>query len=162
MITYLGWNHLDDGSVTRLDELGCLLNRLTSTSVDLLNQLGELASNVGSVAIQYWRVSVSNLTRVVHQDDLGVEGLSTLGRVVLGVTSNVSTTDFLDGDVLDVESNVVTWETLGELFVVHFHGLDFSGDTGWGESDNHSWLDDTSLNTTDWHRSNTTIFQLVL
>lgn len=96
----LGGNHLDDGGVTRLDELGSLLDRLTSTTVDLLDQLGELASNVGGVAIQDRSITVADLAGVVHQDDLGIEGLGTLGGVVLGVTSNVTTADFLDGDVL--------------------------------------------------------------
>jgi len=75
---------------------------------------------------------------------------------LLGVTSNVTTSDFLDGNVLDVEADVVTWNTLGELFVVHLNGLDFSGDTSWGEGDDHTGLDDTGLDTTDWHRANTT------
>jgi hypothetical protein len=96
----LGGLHLDDGSVTRLDELGRLLNDLTGTTVNLLDQLGELASNVGGVAVENGGVSVSDLTGVVHQDDLSVEGLGTLGGVVLGVTSNVTTTNLLDGDVL--------------------------------------------------------------
>jgi hypothetical protein len=73
---------------------------------------------VGSVAIQDWSVTSTDLTRVVENDDLGVEGLSSLGRIVLGVTSNVTTTNFLDGDVLDVEADVVTGETLNKLFVV--------------------------------------------
>jgi hypothetical protein len=59
-------------------------------------------------------------------------------------------------DVLDVETDVVTGNTLNELLVVHFDGLDFSGDVGGSEGDNHSSLDDTSLNTTDGHRANTT------
>merc|ERR1719150_243133 len=40
----------DDGSISRLDELGVVLNRLTSTTVDLLLDLSKLASNVGGVA----------------------------------------------------------------------------------------------------------------
>jgi len=152
----LGRNHLDDGSITRLDELWSLFNRLTSTPVDLLDELGELASNVGSVAVKNWSITVSDLTRVVHQDDLGIEGFSTLWWVVLGVTGNVSTTDFLDGDVLDVETNVVTRETLSELLVVHLNGLDFSGHTGWSKGNNHTGLDDTGFNTADWHSSDTT------
>jgi len=111
---------------------------------------------VGSVAIKDWSVTCTNLARMVKNDDLSVERLSSLGRVVLGVTSNVTTTDFLDGDVLDIEANVVTWETLDKLFVMHLDGLDFSGDTSWGEGDDHTGLDNTSLNTTDWHRANTT------
>ena len=62
---------------------------------------------------------------MVEDNDLGVEAVATLGRVGLGVTSNVSTTDLLDGDVLDVEANIVTWKTLGELLVVHLNRLQF-------------------------------------
>jgi hypothetical protein len=109
---------------------------------------------------------------MVENDDLSVERLSSLGRVVLGVTSNVTTTDFLDRDVLDVEANVVSGKTLNKLFVVHLDGLDFSGDTSGGEGNDHtaeesaqcigiSWvyipgLDNTSLNTTNGNRANTT------
>jgi hypothetical protein len=32
----LGWNHLDDGSITRLDELGRVLNGLSGTTINLL------------------------------------------------------------------------------------------------------------------------------
>jgi hypothetical protein len=152
----LGGNHLDDGGVTGLDELGGRLSRLSGTAVNLLEELRELASNVGSVAIEDWCVTGTDLTRVVEDDDLGVEGLGTLGGVVLGVTGNVATTDLLDGDVLDVEADVVTRDTLGKLLVVHLDGLDFGGDTSGGESDDHTGLDDTGLDTTDGNRANTT------
>ena len=152
----LGWNHLNDSSITRLDEFWSIFNRFTGTTINLLEELGKLAGNVSSVAIQNWSVTSTDLTRVVKNDDLSVEGLGTLWWILLGVTSNVTTTDFLDRDVLDVETNVVTWDTLDELFVMHLNGLDFSGDTSWGKGDDHTGLDDTSLNTTDWHRANTT------
>ena len=153
---WLGWNHLDDGGITRLDELGGGFDRLASSAIDLLEKLGELASNVGSVAVKNWSVASTDLTRVVENNDLGVEGLGTLWWIVLGVTGNVATTDLLDGDVLDVEADVVTWETLGELLVVHLDGLDFSGDTSWGEGDDHAGLDSTGLDTADWYSANTT------
>lgn len=153
---WLGWNHLDDGSITRLDELRASFDSLTSTSVNLLEELSELAGNVGSVAIQDWSVTGTDLTRVVKDDDLGVEGGSTQRWVVLGVTADVSTTDFLDGNVLDVETNVVSGNTLNELLVMHLDGLDFSGDIGWSEGDDHTGLDDTGLDTTDWYSSDTT------
>jgi hypothetical protein len=110
---------------------------------------------VGSVAIQDWGVTSTDLTGVVEDDDLGVEGVGTLGGVVLGVTGNVTTTDFLDGNVLDVEADVVTGNTLNKLLVVHLNGLDFGGDTSGGEGDNHTGLDDTGLDTTDGHCANT-------
>jgi len=151
----LGWHHLDDSSITRLDELRRVLNGLASTAIDLLEELRELAGDMSSVAIQDWSISSTDLARVVEDDDLGVEGLGTLWRVVLGVTSNVATTDFLDGNVLDIETDVVTWKALDELFMVHFDGLDFGGDTGGSKGDDHTGLDDTSLNTADWYSSNT-------
>ena len=151
----LAGNHLDDSGITRLDELGVVLNGLAGTTIDLLEELGELAGDVSSVAIQDWGVASTDLAGVVEDDDLGVEGLGTLRRVVLGVTADVASANFLDGDVLHVETNVVTWNTLGELLVVHLDRLDFSGDVGGSEGDNHAGLDDTSLNTTNRHCSDT-------
>jgi hypothetical protein len=127
---------------------------------------------VGSVAVEDWGVTGTDLTRVVKDDDLGVEGVGSLGGVVLGVTSNVTTTDFLDRHVLDVKADVVTRDTLDELLVVHLDGLDFSGNTGRGEGDDHTSLDakkgsargreqrregdlHSGLDTANGHRANT-------
>lgn len=93
---------------------------------------------------------------MVEDDDLGGEVGSFLGGVVLGVGSDVATADILDGDVLDVEADVVTRVALLELFVMHFDGLDFSGHTSGSEGDDHASLDDTSLDTTDGDCANTT------
>ena len=93
-----------------------------------------------TVAIQDWSIASTDLAGVVEDDDLSVEGLSTLGRIVLGVTADVSTSDFLDGNVLDVEAHVISWHSFGELLVVHFDGLDFSSDVGGSEGDDHAGL----------------------
>lgn len=39
--------------------------------------------------------------------------------------------------------------------MVHLDGLDFSGNIGGSEGDDHAGLDDTGLDTADWHCSNT-------
>ena len=85
---------------------------------------------------------------------LSREDAGLLGGVVLGVRADRSTTDVLDGDVLDVESNVVSGDSLRERLVVHLDGLDFSGDVLRGEGDDHAWLDDASLHTSDGDSSN--------
>merc|ERR1711981_984645 len=123
----LGRDHLDDGGVARLDELGQVLDRLARAAVDLLEEGVELARNVGSVAVEHGRVAVADLTRVVHDDDLGLERRSLLGRVVLRVTAHVAAADVLDRHVLDVEADVVTGETGLELLVVHLDRLDLGG-----------------------------------
>jgi hypothetical protein len=148
-------NHLDDGGITRLDELRRSLNRLAGTAVDLLEELSKLAGDVSSVAIEDRGVASADLTGVVEDDDLGGERSGTHGGVVLGVTGNVATTNFLDGDVLHVEADIVARDTLGKLLVVHLDGLDFSGDVGRSESDDHAGLEDTGLDTADRNSSDT-------
>lgn len=95
----LGGDEGGNASITGLDELGGGLDGLAGTTIDLLDELLELASNVGGVAIEDGSVTGTDLTRVVEDDDLGGEGSSLPGGVVLGVGSNVTTTDILDGDV---------------------------------------------------------------
>ena len=50
---------------------------------------------------------------------LGGEVLSSAGGLVLGVRGDVSSLDVLNGDILDVESDVVAGNGLGQRFVVH-------------------------------------------
>ena len=56
---------------------------------------------------------------MVQDNDLGGEVLSGTSGVVLGVGGDVSTLDVLDGDVLDVEANIVAGNGLGQSLVVH-------------------------------------------
>lgn len=89
-------NELGDARITRLDEFGGGLHCLTSSAIDLLDELGEFAGNVGGVAIEHWCVTSTDLTGVVEDDDLGVERCGLLGGVVLGVRCDVSTANILD------------------------------------------------------------------
>jgi hypothetical protein len=152
----LGGDEGNQGGVTVLDELGVLFLRLTGSSVDSVVDGFELASNMCSVAIEDGGVSVLDLTGVVHDDDLRVERSDFLGGVVLGIGSDVSSADVLDGDTLDVETNVVTRDGFSEGFVMHFDGLAFSLDSGGSELDEHTGLDDTGFDSADGDSSDTT------
>jgi len=81
----LGWSHLDDGGVSVLDGLGEGFQLFAGTTIALLEDLLELAGDVGGVAIHDRCVSVLDLARVVEDNDLSVEVLALLGGVVLGV-----------------------------------------------------------------------------
>lgn len=87
--------------------------------------------------------------------NLSVEAAGLHGWVVLAVSSNVTTTDVLDGHVLNVEANVVTRSGLSKRLVVHLNRLDLSGNVGRGEGHNHTRLEDTSLHTAHGYCSNT-------
>ena len=152
---WLGGNHLDNSSITRLDKLGRIFDLLATSSINLLEEFSEFTSDVGGVTIENGGVSSTNLTRVIQDDDLSVERFSSLRGIVLGISANVPSSDFFDRDVLDVESDIVSGETFDEGFVVHFNRLDFSGDVGGSKSDDHAGFDDTSFDTTDRDSSDT-------
>merc|ERR1719309_233724 len=158
----LAREQLHDGSVSGLDELGRVLSGLASTPVNLLKDLGELASNVGGVAVEHWGVAVGHLAGVVQHDDLGGEVGNAGGGLVLGVGGDVASLDVLDRHVLDVEANVVARDSLGQRLVVHLDGLDLSGEVDRGEGDNHAGLDHSSLHTTDGHCANASNFVDIL
>ena len=151
----LGWGHLDDGGITRLDGFWELLSDLTSSLVHLVFDFSELAGNMGGMAIKNWSVTVHDLTWMVHNDNLSLEPLGISGWHVLGVGGDETSLDILDRETLDVETNIVSWNSLSDLLVMHLDGLDFSGGSEWTEGDSHGWLDDTSLNSTDWDCSDT-------
>jgi hypothetical protein len=110
---------------------------------------------MGCMAVKDRCVAGANLTWVVEDDDLSIERVGAFGWIILGISGDIASTDFLDRDILDVEANIVTWNPFGELFVMHLDRLDFGGDVGGGEGDDHAGLDDTSLDTTDRNSANT-------
>ena len=100
-------------------EVGKVL--LAGTAINFLQKLSEFAGDVSGMAIQDWGISSTDLAGVVENNDLSIEGVAALGGIILGISADVSTTDFLHGNVLDVESNVVSRNTLSQGFVVHFN-----------------------------------------
>jgi len=159
---WLGWDHFNNSGVTRLDLGWVVFDFFTGSSIDFFDHFIESASDMGGVAIQDWGVTFLDFTWVVQDDDLGVEGFGFSGWVVFAVRADVTSSDVFDGDVLDVETDVVTWYTLWDLSVVHFDGFDFSGDVGWSEFDDHTGFDDTGFDSADWHSSDTTDFVDIL
>merc|ERR1711990_254307 len=107
------------------------------------------------MAIEDGGVAVLDLTRVVEDDDLGDEHIGVGAGISLGVGGDIASLDVLDGEVLDVEANVVTGEGSLDLLVMHLDGLDFSGDVHGSEGADHLGLELTGLDTTDGDCANT-------
>jgi len=153
---WLGWDQLGHAGIVLLHELWVVLSLLGGTTIELLVDVLELACNVCGVAVKHWSVAVGDLARVLHDDNLGVERNGFLRWVALGVTTDVATTDVLDGNVLNVESNVVARDSLWHGLVVHLDGFALGGHAGRSEGDDLTWLDDTGLDAADWNCSNAT------
>ncbi len=101
-------DHSDHGGISGFDGLGLGFGDLAGSSVDLGLDLIELAGDVSGVAIEDWCVSLLDLTGVVEHNNLSEETGGVLGWVVLGVRSDESSSEILDGEILDVESDVIT------------------------------------------------------
>jgi len=87
--------------------------------------------------------------------DLRFELLSLFGRIILRVPGDVTATDVLDGDVLDVESNVVSGARQLQGRVVHLDRLHLSGHVHRGKCHDHAGLQGARFHSTDRHGSNT-------
>lgn len=127
---------------------------LSRSLIDLLLDFLKLAGDMGSVAIEDWSVLVADLTWMIEDDDLSGEVLCFFSWVLFTVTSNMSTTNILNGDVLDIETYIITWVSFGKVLVMHLYGLNFGRHTVGCESYYHAWLDYSCLNTSNWHGTN--------
>lgn len=70
---------------------------------------------------------------VIQDDDLGKEGIGFSGWVSFGFRGNISSFDFFNRDIFDIETNIVSWDGFSELFVMHFNGFDSGGFVRGGE-----------------------------
>merc|ERR1719231_849316 len=72
---WLGWGHSDDSGITRLDGFWEFFGNLTSSLVHLVLNFSEFACNMAGMAIEDWRISVHDLTWMVHDNNLSLEPL---------------------------------------------------------------------------------------
>lgn len=57
---------------------------------NLRKELGELASDMGGVAVEDGGIAGADLAGVIQDNDLGGEGLGAFGRIVLGVSGDIA------------------------------------------------------------------------
>ena len=149
-------DELDHTSFSGLDTFGELFNDLTRSSVDLGLDFSELTGDVGSMAIEDGGISVVDFSGVVHDDNLSDEADGFTGGVILGIRTNISSLEFFNGKILNIESYVVSWVGLSQRFMMHFNWLNFSGELGRGEDNDHTGFHDSGFNSSDGDCSDTT------
>jgi hypothetical protein len=153
---WLGWLNDNNASIVLLDRLGVLLDLLSSSLVELEFKLLEFASNMSSVTIHNRAISLGYLTRMIKDDDLGLEVFALEWRGVLLVSADKPSSELVHSDVLDVEPDVVSWFGLRKTLMMHLNGLHFSGFQGGGSKNNNIvGLHNTSFNTANGDSSDT-------
>jgi hypothetical protein len=151
-----GGYHSDHTGHTGLHKLGEFFQNLTSSSVNGRKDFFEFDGNMAGMAIQDGGITRLDLTGMVKNDDLSSKVLNFLCGVVLGIRADVTSPDVLDRHGLDVESDVVTGDGFSQRFVMHLDGFDIGLDHDGGKSDAHVGSEDTSFNSSDGDRSDTT------
>jgi len=89
---------------------------------------------MGGVTIQNGRVTSLDLTGVIQDDNLSVESSNFSSGIILGIRGNITSFKIFNGNVFDVETNIVSGDSFLESFMMHFNGFTFSGDHSGSES----------------------------
>jgi len=114
------------------------------------------------MAIQDWAITVLDLSWVVKNNNLSNEEFNFSSWVILSIRADVSSSNIFNRDVFNIETNVITGDGLFQSFVMHFYGFNIGSNVNWCECNVHVWFKNTSFNSSDWNRSNTTNFVDIL
>uniref|UniRef100_A0A4X1V7C3 Uncharacterized protein n=1 Tax=Sus scrofa TaxID=9823 RepID=A0A4X1V7C3_PIG len=87
----LARNHIDNGSITRFQELGAVFQLFPRTKINLLLQFSKLAGNVSCVAIPHRCVTNTDLARIVQDNHLSCKASWFHGWVIFAITSHNAT-----------------------------------------------------------------------
>lgn len=90
------------------------------------------------MAIQDGGITVLDLSGVIHDNNLGLKFRNFSCWVVLGISANETSSDIFDGNVFNVESDIVTRLSFLDGFMMHFDRLNFSLHGRRGKSDSHT------------------------
>lgn len=82
---------------------------------------------------------------------LTVEGRDAARRIDLAVTRHAPSLDVSNGDVFDVEANVVAGQSFLQWLVVHLHSFYLRAQILRGKGHHHAGLQDAGLHPTHWH-----------
>lgn len=70
----LARNHIDNGSISRLEGFGVVLQLLARAAINLFLELCELAGDVSCVTVQHRSIARTDLARVIKDDHLQSKG----------------------------------------------------------------------------------------
>jgi len=114
------------------------------------------------MAIKDWSITIFDLTWVTEDNNLSDKGISFSGWFIIKVRSNKTSFDIFNRETFNIETNIITWNSLWHLSVMHFDGFNFSSESWWGEFNSHTWFDDTSFDSSDWYCTDTRDFVDIL
>ena len=134
----------DNCSIARFEERWIFLFGLTRAWIKFLFKFNERTRGLRRVAMEDRGVPDGQCTRVLKDDNLSGEFVCNRWWCFCWST-DIATTNISLTDTADVEADVISRYCLGDFFMVHLDGLDFSILIGGHEGDLHSLFHDTGL-----------------
>jgi len=150
-----GGFQVDDSTVRGLNEFWFFFQDFTISSINLFFNLVKFTGNVSSVTIKNWSITISNFTWMTKNNNLSIERITFFSSINFIIRSNITSFKFFNSKTFDIETNIVSWNSLSKLNMMHFNRFNFSNFIGWSEINIHSWFKDTSLNSSNWNCSDT-------
>src|SRR5438093_1989946 len=145
--------HLHEGAVPDFEEARLLLDNLTRTWVNFLDEFLERHTDRRSMRVQHWRVSCGDGCRVVDDNDLSNELFSDRRRLV-GVAHDLSPSDLVLCNASNVEADFVSMLSLRLLILQIIKRIYLAELSGGIEDDLVTILHNTRLDTSHRDSSN--------
>ena len=111
--------------ISVFQSFGVFFSGNSSPSVNFCSYFLKFAGNVRSMAIYNWSIALFNDAGMVNDNDLGNKTLSNFWRVFLGVSGNITSLNLICF-YLHIESNILSWFSFLNLFMMHFNWLDLA------------------------------------
>ena len=146
-------------AASRFQKLWAISRLFLRTTINLLLQLSECASNMSCVTTQNRCRSSTDLAWMVKDNHLSCEASCFHWWVIFAINS---LTNIFDRHVLDIEANIVPRKSSTQSFMVHFNRLYFSCNIGWSKGDHHARFENTSLHSAHRDSTNATNFVDIL
>jgi len=84
---------------------------------------------MSSMAIKNWSITVFDSTWVTEDNNLSDKVFSFSGWFIIKVRSNETSSDIFNRETFNIETNIITWNSLWHLSVMHFNRFNFSSET---------------------------------
>jgi hypothetical protein len=84
---------------------------------------------MSSMAIKDWSITIFDRTWVTEDNNLSDKVFSFSSWFIIKVRTYITSFDVFNRETFDIETNIITWNSLYQLGVMHFNRFNFSSET---------------------------------
>jgi hypothetical protein len=99
---------------------------------------------------------------MVHDDNLREEGFNFSRRVVIDITTDITSLEIFNSNIFNIESNIIARDSLGDRLMMPLYRSNLSFNVPWSKDNTHSRLKNTSLDSSNWDCTDSSDFVNIL